>query len=837
MLQDLRYAARLLLKNKGWTATVVGLLALGIGANTALFSAINGMLLQKLEVANPDTLVSLKYVGPNQMYTDRTEYGNFGRDADLGFRTTFSYPHYQELRKANRTLTDMSASAPLDSVSSVVDNQAEIASAFVVSGNFHGLLGIQARLGRTIASEDDQPGATPVAVISHGYWRRRFAENPNALGKVVQINNIPVVIVGVLAREFAGVQRTLGEAPDFTFPLAFYSQLTGRQWLGQATVWWLQIMGRLRPNTTMEQVAGNLDGVFRQATRQGMDSYLASLPPEEQKLSGNQNRTDVPQLRVSSAARGFYGFSQQDLRTITLLSIVVGLLLLMVCANVANLMLSHASGRMREVSVRLSIGATRARLVRQLLTESMLVSFIGGGLGLIVAAWGKELIPGSARHAPLDATVLLFMFGLTFVTGIVFGIAPALRTAASNVNVALKESSRNLSGSRTALAKSLVVLQVAVSLVLLTGAGLFLRTVQNLRSVEVGFNPQNLALFRVDTRLNRYDRAQAMVLQTAIIERLKTLPGIKATSYSSAALLSGSEADTNMVVQGREQTATPQDVIYQLTVSHDFFSTMEIPIAAGRSFAATDTETSPGVAVINKTAAKRFFPNENPIGQRFGTTRETSGRFEIVGIARDARYNSLRDLAPPTAYFLFPQRPVPAVTFEVRTLDDPSNLMPSIREAVREIDPKLPLLNISTQTQQIARRFEQESTFARAYSLFGTAALLLVCIGLFGLMSYSVTRRTYEIGIRLALGANRLDVLRMVMRESLFLVGIGLAIGLAASLAAGRFIATLLFDLAPTDALSIVAAMGVLTVVSALAGYIPARRASRVNPIVALHYE
>lgn len=839
MFQDLRYAARVLLKNKGWTAMVVLSLALGIGANTALFSAINGMLLKKLSVANPDGLVRLRYAGQNQMATNRTEYGNFGREGGLEIRTTFSYPMYQQLLKNNQTLADMSASAPLNGVNAIVDGQAEIASAFIASGNYHRMLGVRAVAGRAITPQDDQPGATPVAVISYGYWSRRFGQNPGAVGNVVRVNNIPITIVGVISPEFTGIQRMLNDAPDISLPIVLGPQLGGQLsfTFNQPTSWWVQIMGRLKPGITAEQVRGNFEGVFRQTARDGLDSYLASLSPEERASSGNRNRTQIPQLLVSSGSRGFYDFLPEELRTVTILTIVVALLLLIVCANVANLLLSRAAGRVKEVSVRLSMGATRGRLVRQLLTESILLSSIGGALGLLVAAWGKELLPDQAGQAPLDLRVFLFAAALTVVTGIVFGVAPALRAAGTDVNTGLKEGSRNLSGSRTTLGKALVVVQVAVSLLLLIGAGLFLRTVQNLRRVEVGFNPQNIVLFRVNPRLNSYDQPRTNALYDQMMENLKAVPGVKAVSFSRAGLLSGSEADTEMVVQGRPYTRGPQNVIDELIVGPNFFETMEIPAATGRTFTARDTENSPRVAVINEAAVKKFFPKEDPLGRRFGTSPEESSRFEIVGVVRDAKYNSVRDAAPPTVYFFHAQRPLGAVTFEVRTVGEPAGTIPVIRDAVRRVDPNLPLIAVSTQLEQIDRRFEQEWIFAQAYALFGGIALLLASIGLFGLMSYNVARRTNEIGIRLALGAQRLNVLGMVMRESLLMVVIGLAIGLSAALVAGRFIAALLFDLAPMDPVTIGAATAVMIAVSALAGYLPARRASRVDPMTALRYE
>src|SRR5262245_14171231 len=814
MFQDIRYALRVLLKNKGWTTMVVLSLALGIGGNTALFSAINGMLLRKLPVADPDTLVRLRYVGQNDMSTNRNDYGGGGRELDMVVRSTTSYPIYQQLLQANRTLTDMFACAPFGSLNIVINGGAEIASGFIATGNYHSLLGVRAVVGRTLTPNDDKAGVNRVAVLSYAYWRRRFGSDPRAVGRVVQVNNIPVTIVGVTSPEFTGVQRLLSDAPDISLPFSLDPELavgpSAQQRMNQATSWWVQIMGRLKPGMTPDQVQGNLEGVFRAAARQGLDWYLASLSPEERTSSGNRNRTQIPQLRISSGARGMYDAPPEDFRTVVILTIVVALLLLIVCANIANLLLSRAAVRMKEISVRLSVGATRRRLVKQLLTESLLLACIGGTLGLVVAAWGKELLPAQTAQSPLDWRVLLFTSALTLATGIVFGIAPAMRATRHDVNSGLKEGSRTVVGSRTLLGKWLVVVQVAVSLPLLIGAGLFLRTVQNLRAVNVGFDPQNIVLFRVNARLNRYDPPRISALYQQMVEGLKTVPGIKTASFSSAPLLSGSEADTNLIRQGHTETPSSGNVIDQLTVSPDFFDTMGIPLIVGRNFTRRDDQDSPQVVLINQTAARKFFPNENPIGQRVGTSPEASSRFEIVGVVADAKYNSVRDSAPPTMYFAYFQRPVAATAFEVRTAGDPEQMIPKIRETIRQVDPNLPLMAITTQTEQINRRFANEWIFAQAYGLFGGIALLLTAIGLFGLMSYSVARRTNEVGIRMALGAQPLDVLRMIMRESLMMIILGLTFGLAVALAAVRFMETLLFDLSPVDPIRCGAALAVV---------------------------
>jgi predicted permease len=549
----------------------------------------------------------------------------------------------------------------------------------------------------------------------------------------------------------------------------------------------------------------------------------------------------VPHLLVDSARHGVYDVGSNDVRSATILSVVVALVLLIVCANVANLLLSRATTRQRELSVRLSVGATRGRLIRQLLTESLLLAFAGGALGIAVGYWGKQLLPPPVNQAAmLDWRVLGFVMLVTAVTGIVFGIAPALRATGVNLNDVLKQSGRSVSGSRSALSKSLLVVQVAISLVLLVGAGLFLRTLTNLRQVDVGFNPRNLLLFRINPQLNRYEEKRQIALYTQLLERIAAVPGVRAVALSNPALLSGGVNSTSIYVQGRVYEAGRRDLdnsINRLVISTNFFETMEIPMVLGRGFNARDNETGPKVVVINEAAAKKYFPNENPIGQHFGSSIETTNQLEIVGVLKDAKYNSVRDPAPPTMYVPYHQTRAGSAVIEVRTAADPTSVTSGVREAVRQVDATLPMMDVSTQLEQVERRFQQEKLFAQAYTLFGGLAMLVASIGLFGLMSYTVSRRTNEIGIRMALGAQGADVMRQVLRESMILVAVGVAIGVATAYGAGQLLSTMLFGLAPNDVVTIAGATLIMVAVSALAGFLPARRASRVDPMVALRYD
>jgi predicted permease len=849
LLKDLRHAVRMLLQAKGWTAVVVLSLALGIGANTALFSAVNGLLLTKVPVRDPDSLVRLRYAGRNDMVTSSSGYGSIAPGANgEQVRASFSYPMFQQFVLDNRTMSDLFACAPLGRVNVLVDGQAEIASSFISSGNYYQLLGVRARLGRTILPDDDRPSAPPVAVISSKYWNTRFASDPAVVGRNISINNVAVTIVGVIAPEFTGVQLPVGELQDVGVPLALDTQLStslekGTPRLAQPTYWWLQVMGRLKPGATADQVRGNLEGPFQQTARAGLASYLQGLSDEVRSTAVNRGRTEVPRLLVESGARGVYDANTNELRSVTILTVVVALVLLIVCANVANLLLSRAATRQKELSVRLSLGATRSRLVRQLLTESLVLAAMGGALGIGVGYWGKQLLPGSAgRLTGMDWRILTFVLVVTAVTGIVFGIAPALRGTGMNVSSALKETSRGVVGARSALAKSLLIVQVAISLVLLVGAGLFLRTLHNLRHVDVGFNPQNLLLFRVSPQLNRYDDTRAAALYHNMMERLSSVPGVRGVAMSQPALLSGSVNSTSIYVQGRVYPVGSardgsSNSINRLVVSPSFFDVMQIPLLLGRGFTDRDVSSSPKVVVINESAARTYFPNENPVGRRFGSSIETSGQLEVVGVLRDAKYDSVRASAPPTMYVPYTQTRFGNAVFEVRTAGNAAAATNSIRETVRQIDPNLPIMDVSTQIEQVEQRFSQEKVFAQAYALFGSLALLLASIGLFGLMSYNVSRRTNEIGIRMALGAQRGDMLRLVMRESMLLVVIGIAAGLAIALGASKYVATLLFGLPPTDPISIALAVGLMVIVSGIAGYLPARRASRVDPMVALRYE
>ncbi|HYE88601.1 MAG TPA: ABC transporter permease [Vicinamibacterales bacterium] len=848
MLHDLKHACRMLSHTRGWTLVVLLSLAIGIGATTALFTAVNGLLLQTIPVREPGELVILKWAGQNDMVRSSSDYGFSAPINGQRVRSTFSYATYLQLKAANQTMTDVIGGTSLESFNFASDGSAEIATSFGVTGNYFKTLGVPAAIGRAIEESDDRPDAESVAVLSHAFWMKRFGGNPSVVGRTVRLNNIPVTIVGVLPPSYIGIQRMAETPRDVTIPLVMESRFVNvvnifapagtpppKPRLNEPTNWYIQIAGRLKPGMTREQVRGNLGGPFQQAARAGMAEYKAGLTDAQRKLSSNQrDGSAVPELVVLPGERGIYDLDTTSSRSASILSVIVVLLLLIVCANVANLLLSRAAARHKEVSVRLSMGASRKRLVRQLLTESLLLSGTGGVLGIALGYWSKKLLP-FGQNTQIDFQVLAFVAGISVLTGLIFGLVPALRATNVDLAGAMKESGRSVSVSRTWLSKALLVTQVAVSVVLLIGAGLFVRTLQNLRSVDIGFESSNILMFRINPALNRYTPERTQQLYDRVQDALSALPGVRAVSYTRTALLSGSTSSTSIFRQGATTQKDGKE-IHIMSVSPGFFETMRIPVLRGRDFDARDVQNPTASVLINETAASKYFPNEDPIGQRVGQSPEESGQSEIVGIIRDTKYDSVRDPVPPTIYTSI--RPgTRTLTVLVRTAGEPSAMTETVRQTLQQIDADVPMTGITTQSAQVEGRFAQERLFALAYSLFGALALLLACIGLFGLMSYSVSRRTNEIGIRMALGAQRAGMVGMVLRESMLMVAIGVAIGLAAAVAGGRFIESVLFGLQTTDTLTISAALGATILVSLAAGYLPARRASRVDPMVALRYE
>jgi predicted permease len=834
---DLQQALRSLVQTKAWTAVVLLTLALGIGANTALFTGINGLLLRTVPVPNPDSLVRLAWAGQNDMMRGYAGYGPTQMNAaGEPVQDTISYPAYEALVAANETLTGLAAGAPTANVNIISDGNAELASAYLASGNYFEVLGVRAQLGRTFGPGDDTATAPPVAVISDVYWKRRFGADPNVSGKTVTAGRLAVTIIGVTPPAFTGIQRLMGPAPDVTIPLAMDREISGPR-LQDGTNWWLQAFGRLKPGVTLQQVRGNLEGAFQGAAREGYASYLDSAAPEERDRLARENRTAVPRLEVDSAARGLYAPNQDLMQSAKILSVAVGLLLVIVCTNVASLLLSRAAVREKEIAVRVAMGASRWRLVRRFLTESVLLAMLGGILGLVVGYWGRRLLP-FGQEAPLDWRVFTFAAVLCLTTGVACGLFPALRATRLDVSAPMKKTTRSVVRSRTFVGSAMLAAQVALSVIVLIGAGLFLRTLQNLRSVEVGFETQNLVVFNVVPRFNGYDAARIGMLYEQLHEELQGVPGVQSVSHSQSALLGGQTHRLPIYTEGMRATGDPGLATSLMTVSPEFLETMQIPLLRGRGIEARDTlPNAQQVGVINQAMAQKLFPTEDALGKRYSSPIDRNAGAQIVGIVADTKYTSVRAEAPPTLYQPFPRQSASAASFEVRVAADPVAMQNAIREAVRRTDPNLPIARMTTQAELVEGGFSQERLFALAYSLFGGLGLLLVSIGLFGLMSYNVAHRTNEIGIRMALGAQGVRVLKMILGESLVIVVIGILCGIAGALAAGRFVTSLLFGLAPTDPVTIFGAIAVMLTVALLAAYLPARRASRVDPLIALHHD
>jgi predicted permease len=835
--QDIRYAARGLRRNLRFTLVVVATLALGIGANATLFSVANGLLLQRIRVKDPDSLVRLRRAGPNDMVTNSSDYGYSKPDAmGRDVRTTFSHAIYQEFRSSNATLTDLFACAPLFRVIVAADGQAAVASGFISSGNFYQVLGVTARIGRTLVPDDDRPDAPPVAVISHKYWTSRFGTDPSSVGKRVSVNGVPVTIVGVLPPSFAGIQTAIGEPPDISLPLSLDRQVSiDRARLDQATNWWLQVGGRLKPGVTASQVQGNLAGVFQHSAKAGLDAYLSSLDDAARSTSVNRSRSAVPHFEVDSASRGMYDANATDVRSVAVLSGVVALLLLIVCANVANLLLVRTLGRQREMGVRISLGATRRRLMRQLIVESVLLASLGGAAAVIVGYWGRLLLPASlTRSTYLEWNVILFVAVVTLLSGALVGAVPAFRATRAHASAGLKGAGRGTTAGRSAASRSLLVVQVALSLVLLIGAGLFVKTLRNLRGVDPGFESTNLLLMRVDPQLVRYDAERTRALYDRLLSELSSVPGVNATVLSQPALLSGAVNSTSLFVRGRTDPATN---VHRMIVSPGFFAAMGISLLEGRPLGENDRTDGPKVALINQTAARQIFPNASAVGQRFGHSLENNSQFEIVGVVGDVKYNSLRDAPPPTMYVPYQQADLRGVSFGVRTASDPMSVVASVREAVRRVDADIALTDISSQTSLIEQRFLQEKVLAQAYTVFAGLAVLLAGIGLFGVASYGVSRRTQEIGVRMALGARKGQIVQLVLGDSARMLALGALLGIGLSWAATRLIASMLYGVSTADPIALVGAASILLLTGLAAGFLPARRATEIDPMVALRDE
>ncbi|HEV2861040.1 MAG TPA: ABC transporter permease [Pyrinomonadaceae bacterium] len=841
--QDLRFGARMLLKKPGFTSTAVLTLALGIGANTAIFSLVNEVLLKMLPVRHPEQLVLLDWSTGGQ-FIFASMSGSITQDPETGLHigSSFSYPAFEQFRSQTQTLSDVFAFAPLPQLNVNEGGQAEIASGQLVSGDFYTGLGVQPVVGRVIGPDDDREAADPVAVLSYHYWRSRFGLDPDVVGKIISVNGVPFNIIGVTPAQFYGGLE-VGSSPDLSLPMMTGPRInpspTRRSEAKESWSWWVQVMGRLKPGVSAEAVRAELEGVFQQSALEGWQAVPPARRPPD------YGPRELPGLRVTSGGRGLAYLREGYERPLRLMLIVVGLVLLIACANIANLLLTRASARRQEIAVRLALGASRLRLIRQLLTESVLLAVMGAALGWLLAWWAKDLLlmwrpSGSGQlqaHLEMDWRVFAFTAAVALLTGILFGLAPALSATRVELTPVLKENARGARGSLSRFGKSLVVAQVAVSLLLLAGAGLFIRTLYNLHSVELGFNPENLLLFKIDPRLKGYKGEEVGRLYEQMIERFEAVPGVRSATLSEYALLTNSGRMGPAYVEGRAPLSPAENNVYQQRARWNYFEVMEIPLLAGRGLTPQDDGRAPKVAVINQTMARVYFGGENPVGRRFGFGPEKSGEIEVVGVVRDAKYQEPRQESPSVAYIPYTQESLGQTTFALRTAGDPRQSVEVVREAVREVDKDLPVFAVKTQVELADEALGQERLFAWLTGVFGLLALLLASIGLYGVMSYAVAERTHEIGLRMALGASQGHILRKVIGQGTLLTIIGIAIGLAASLALTRFITSYLFGVSAMDPPTFVAIVGLLAVIALVACYLPARRASKIDPMTALRYE
>jgi predicted permease len=861
LFQDLRYGFRMLAKSPGFTMVAVLSLALGIGANTAIFSLIDAVLLKLLPVPNPQQLVLLDWTSQGTPWDSGVMNSISGNmDWDDSGRTTspsFPYPVYDEISAHNHVFSGVLALAANETeVNLSYNGEPGRADGELVSGSFFSTLEVQPILGRTFTLDDDRIGAEPVAVISYGYWEQRFGRDPRAVGQKVTVNAVPFTIVGVSPPEFYGVQP--GRAIEIYLPLHTQPRVEPR-WspsgtdqsdqskpplptlFEERTHWWLLIMGRLKPGVTEQQARAGLDVLLQQ-----------TIAPEVKPTAKPQT---VPHLGLESGSQGLEYLRRQFSKPLFILMTVVGLVLLIACANVANLLLARASTRQKEIAVRLAVGAKRSRLVRQLLTESVLLAGMGGVLGLVLAFWGTDLLVAlmSSGREPVtlnvspDPRVLGFTVAVSVATGILFGFSPALRSTHVELAPALKESAAMLPGVgrrglRLGLGKTLVVAQVALSLLLLVGAGLFVRTLMNLEHVNAGFNQQNLLLFGIDPTQDGYQGQRLADFYLEFTRRLEVLPGVRSVSMSNHTLVGGgmSEQDFHIPGYAPKPGQKPDEAeAFVNWVGPKFFETMGIPLLLGRTIGERDTAGAPKVVVVNKEFAREFLRGDNPVGLRFGfgDPKEPTD-IEIIGMVADSKFSDLHRDVPPTIYVpCFQSKRLGGIHFEVRTAGEPRQMAASVRRAAQGMDPNLALYDVKSQMEQIDQSLFQERLFARLTGFFGLLAALLACIGVYGIMAFAASRRTREIGIRMALGAGRGEIMEMVLRETLLLVAIGVAAGIGVALEASRLVSTFLFGLKPNDPMTIVIAAVLMVAAAALAGHVPARRASRVQPMVALRYE
>jgi macrolide transport system ATP-binding/permease protein len=857
--RDLRYAARTLAKSPSFTLVALLVMALGIGANTAIYSFLDSLLLRSLPVSDPKSLVIVKWHA-KETYGDsvmQSMSGDVEPDAHFGaVSEIFPYPAFEIFQKnsgnaEHAVFSDVFAychTREVRAASVNVRGQADSARGELVSGGYFQGLQVPPAAGRLLLPDDDRVGATPVVVASHAFAEKHFGSATEAAGQSILINNVAFTVAGVAPAEFFGVDPEM--VPDFYVPMHANLLLgagdpfafSAADYLDQ-NYYWVQAMARLRPGVTMAQAEAQLAPQFHQWV--------------QTTAKNDKQRSDLPVLYLQGGAGGLDTLRRRFSKPLYVLMTLVGLILAIACANVANLQLVRATSRRREIALRLTEGASRMRVVRQLLTESILLSVMGGALGLLVAIWGIRLLTlmlgdsGSfgTFHAELNWHVAAFTAALSLLTGVLFGLVPALQSTKLDLVTALKETRweqrRRHRGAgiwaslgSINLSQVLVAGQIAISLLILVSAGLFVRTLSNLESVNLGFNRQNLLLFTLNGRQSGHRDGEINEFYTDLRERFAAIPGVTSAGLAGGSLIDGEDSMPMGLPGGRPDVRNRYS-----TVGPHFLATMQIPILLGRDIDERDRTTSQQVVVINEEFAKINFPNGNPLGHHVVSWRGVGGDvardMEIVGVAKNAKYGDLKREIPPVVYLPFNQgRPLPnEMMFALRTKGDPLGYVSIVRQIVHEADSRLPLSQVHTQQSEIDEQTRQETMLAELCTAFALLALTIACVGLYGTIAYTVARRTGEIGIRMALGAQRVPVLWMVLREVLVLAAVGLAISVPVVLATSKLVESFLFGMKPNDPIALGFAAGILLVAAILAGGIPARRAARIDPMTALRHE
>ncbi len=837
LLQDLRYGFRMLVKSPAFTTVAVLTLALGIGANTAIFTLVDALLLRHLPVQRPEELVAIG--DPSRVH------GSSWGSPQVAL---LSYPLYRELLGGNEAFTDMLATGQVPRTMVATEAAGKIqppepAQARIVTENYFSILGVKALLGRTFNPQDGTaPGSDPFTVISYSYWTRRFNADPGIIGKTVRVNGYPLTVIGVTPPGFLG--EVVGEKDDLWLPMMMQAQvMPGRNWLNDVSQSWLLLIGRLKPGVSLKQAQVSMAVTMQ---RIATSSFKSRFAKDEQENLGKL------QLQLSSGARGLSSLRAQFGRPLLILMGIVALVLLIACVNVANLLLARSSARQMEVAVRLAIGASPARIARQLLTESMLLACAGGAIGILLASWGTRglvtLVTGARLSMPLDVApnpvVLAFTALVSLGTGMLFGLAPALRARGVHLSPALKEGTRGGLGTgapRPKTGRYLVVAQVALSVLVLFTAALLVRSLRKLQELDTGYERDHILEVRVDWVAGGYRGPRLRNSAMELLDRLRQLPGIKAASVSQNGLFSGSEASGTIIAEGFRPQHRDDDISYRDVVGPDYFKTLGIPVILGRELGEQDTETSPRAVVINQAAAQFFFPGLNPIGRKMGLDSEKlrDHPSQVVGVVADVRDHDLRGPVQRRFYMPLTQWPdeLPALNYNLRTAGNPASVIESVRKLIREFDSNVPVMSVRPLNDLVDGTLGDQIVMAKLSMGFAGLALILACVGLYGLMSYAVAGRTREIGVRMALGAANRSVLWLVLREALWLVIAGIAVGIPLGMASSRVVRSMLFEVTALDPVSLGVSMLLLAIVAVLAAYIPARRASSIDPMVALRYE